>query len=141
MCDKIFYDYDCDRLLNCDPKGLGIRATKKTKLEGNLLLKEYIENGWLKINDYDTLKELGIYTEISPNVFHAEGQNQNDDTITASIWALYFTKTPFFDSETGGRSDVKNIDNKYALEEEKPVFLSSSDFIYDLPTPNDNYYF
>ncbi len=138
VCDKVFYEYECDRLLNCDVKGLGIRATKKTKLEGNMLLKEYIENGWLKINDYDTIKELGRYTEISPNVFHAAGQNENDDTVTALVWGLYYLKTPFYDTIENGRSDVKSVDKKYQLDEEKPIFFSSNDFSYN-PEYNPGY--
>ena len=30
VTEKIWYDWECDRILNCDKKGLGIRATRHT---------------------------------------------------------------------------------------------------------------
>jgi intein/homing endonuclease len=78
VADAIWYQYDCDRILNCDKKGLGIRATRKSKLEANMLLKKYMEEGWLKIRDKDTIYELTLYEEVSPDVFNA-GRTNHDD--------------------------------------------------------------
>jgi hypothetical protein len=123
VTNKIWYDYECDRLLNCDSKGLGIRSTRKTKLAGNLLLKQYVENNWLKLKDRRTLYELTRYEEVSPNVFHAAGQNEHDDCVTSLIWALYFITTEYYDKESNEYS--KGIDSKYKLEaEDIPVFIA-----------------
>ena len=83
VCDKIFYDLENENLINFDKNGLGIRATRKTKLAANLLLKKYIENGFLQINDKKTLYELSRYVEKTPGVYHAAGENDHDDTVTA----------------------------------------------------------
>lgn len=126
VVNKIWYDYECDRLINCDSKGLGIRATRKSKLAGNLLLKKYIENGWLDIKDRRTLYELSRYEEISPNVFHAAGQNEHDDCVTSLIWAIYYTTTDFY--ESGDMNFNKTIDSKYRIDEtDMPVFIGDTD--------------
>lgn len=142
VCSRIWYDFECEKLLNLDPKGLGIRSTKKTKLEGNLTLKKYIENGWLKINDSETITELSKYEEVSPNVYHANTQDGADDRVTSIIWGIYYINSDYFDEDTGTSSiEFVNKDNRIQNSEEKPVFFSSNDFVYDLPTPNDNYCF
>jgi hypothetical protein len=112
VCDKIFYEYECERLINFDRTGLGIRSTKKTKLAGNLLLKKYIENGYLQVNDMRTLYEMSRYIEVSPNVFHADSERENDDSIVSLIWGLYFLTTDFYDPEENGRSSKESRDNR-----------------------------
>ena len=112
VANAIWYDYDCDRIVNCDKKGIGIRSTKKTKLAANLMVKRYIENGWLGIRCRQTVYELSLYEEISPNVFKA-GKYEHDDFVTSLIWALYFLSTAFFD---GKELDVKKIDPKFIID-------------------------
>lgn len=124
----IWYEYECDRILNCDSKGLGIRSTRKTKLAGNLLMKRYMENGFLELRDSRTLYEMSRYEEVSPNVFHAAGQNENDDCVTSLIWGLYYLSTVFYDRESNKLSDAKRIDSKYMIgESEGPVMLGGDD--------------
>lgn len=128
VCDKLWNEYECDRLLNCDSKGLGIRSTRKTKLQGNMLLKEYIENGWLHVCDSDTVKEFSRYEEKTLNVFHAAGENDNDDLITSLLWGVFYIKTDFYDADSNGRSETKNKNDLNNSEEDHPIFLSSQDF-------------
>lgn len=126
VCDKIFYEYECDRLINFDKNGLGIRATKKTKLAGVLLLKKYIENGWFQINDMKTLYELSRFEEKTPGSYSAIGQNEHDDTISGCIWGLYYLISGFYDSETNGKDSGKSNKSKYD-DNDTPTFLSSED--------------
>ncbi len=132
VAETIWYEYECDRIVNCDPKGLGIRSTRKTKLAGNLLLKKYIENGWLQINDSRTLYELSRYEEVTPNVFHAAGTNDNDDCVTSMIWAVYYLITQFYD-RMGNNINKKEIDRKYNVnydsgeDNSTPIFMSSDE--------------
>jgi len=112
LCDTIWYEYDCDRIINLDPKGLGIRSTRKTKLQANIVLKEYMEREYLEIVDQQTVYELSRYEEITPNVF-ACGNNENDDTVTALLWALYFIISDFYDGKSG---DIKKLDNKFKVD-------------------------
>jgi hypothetical protein len=108
----IWYEYEYDRILNCDKKGIGIRSTKKSKLAANILLKRYMENGWLDIKDRSTLYELSRYEEIKPNVFQAP-RGQHDDCVTSLLWGIYFLTTVFFD---GKNINVKKIDEKFLID-------------------------
>jgi hypothetical protein len=123
VCEKIWYDYECDRIINVDKKGLGVRATRKTKFDGNMLLQRYIDNEFLKLNDSRTIYELSRYEEVSPNVFHAAGQNENDDCVTSLLWALFYITTEFYDPDEKG---VKEKKPKITENEEMPNFLSEN---------------
>lgn len=72
----------------------GIRTTKKTKSVGCSRFKEIIENKGLKINDYDTFKEMSNF------VFYAGGfkakPGNHDDLIMGLIIFAYFTTTDYF---------------------------------------------
>jgi hypothetical protein len=127
VCDKIFYEYENESLINYDKNGLGIRSTKKTKLAGNLLVKKYVENGYLQINDVRTMYEFSRYVEVTPGVFSSDSQNEHDDCVTSMIWALFYLTTDFYDPDTNGRSSLENRDGKYSGDDEKPVFISSND--------------
>lgn len=121
LCDTIWYEYDCDRIVNVDPKGLGIRSTRKTKLEANLLLKEYMEREWIEIVDQQTIYELSRYEEVSPNVFSCG--NDNDDCVTSILWALYYIKTDYFE---GKNNEIKKVESKYKInneEDEGPAYV------------------
>jgi len=126
LCDTIWYEYECDRIVNVDPKGLGIRSTRKTKLKANVNLKEYMEREWLEIVDQQTVYELSRYEEVRPNVFKC-GNQENDDTVTSMLWALYFVITDYYE---GKSTDIRKIDDKYKVEnaddeddEDGPVFI------------------
>lgn len=122
VCDAIWYQFECEYLLNLDKKGLGIRSTRKSKLEANILLKEYMEKGYLKIVDARTVFELSRYEEVTPNVF-ACGREQHDDCVTSLLWALYFLKTPYFD---GKNMQVNEIEDKFKLDDSDdngPAFI------------------
>lgn len=110
----LWYEYECDRLVNLDPNGLGVQSNRKTKLEANLLFKRYFENEWLKIVDKQTIYELGLYKEVTPTCYAAD-RHDTDDTITAILWALYFITTDFYD---GKNTDIKNVDDKYIIDDD-----------------------
>lgn len=122
VCEVIWYDYECDRIVNLDPKGLGIRSTKTTKPLANLMLKEYVEEGYLKIVDKSTISELELYEEVSPDVFACD--SGNDDCVTSLLWALYFVKTEFYDGPIV--SVTGEIEDRYRIKEEEcdmPVMI------------------
>lgn len=122
VCDSIWYEYECDKVLNLDKKGLGIRSTRKSKREANMILKEYADKEYLRIVDQRTLFELSRYEEVRPDVF-ACGREEHDDCVTSLIWALYFLTTPYFD---GKNMDVNEIDDKYKIDDsddEGPVVI------------------
>lgn len=109
--NAIWYDYENENICNCDKKGIGIRSTKKSKLEANMLLKTYIENDWLKLYSSKTITQLSKYEEATPGVYKA-GKYEHDDFVTALLWALYYLNTNFYDSKYTG---IKKIDKKHNL--------------------------
>lgn len=112
VADTLWYEYEFDRILNCDKKGIGIRSTKTSKLAGNILLKKYIDSGWLEIHDRQTIYELSRYEEIRINIFQAP-RGSNDDHVMSLLWALYFINTLFFDRKT---LMVNKVDEKFRLD-------------------------
>lgn len=140
LCRDLWNKYNFDGLCNIDKGKLGIRSTRKSKLEGNLLLKQYIDNGWLEIHDKRTIYELSRYVEVSPDVYHAEGQNENDDCVTSLIWALYYLKTDYYDSGATSK-DGGSVDfSSFAILDGSIVgngFGDSS--IYESPFGNSGY--
>jgi hypothetical protein len=109
--------YEFERLLNCDSKGLGIEATKRTKPLACMLLKRYMEDGFLKVCDRETLYELSRFIEIRPNVFEAENRG-HDDCVTSLYWALYFLETEFYE---GKDNSVKQLDAEDKINYTEPV--------------------
>jgi len=144
VCDTIWYEYECDRLLNFDTDvnkirknlELGIRSTRKTKLQANVLLKNYMEKEWLSICDQRTVYELSRYEEVRPNVFNA-GRDDHDDCVTSLLWALFYVNTPYYEGFDMGN---KTIDTKYRIDNDE-----EDDSIYDEPPPvvfdGEEYYY
>jgi len=123
VANFIWYEYEYDKILNCDRKGLGIRATKKSKLVANLLLKRYLENRWLTLSDKPTVSELSKYIEVKPNVFQAETRMTHDDCVTSLIWALYFLQTEYYD---GKNVDTKHVQDQFKItDEDVPIMFVS----------------
>ena len=122
LCDSIFYEYEQDRIVNVDPKALGIRSNRKTKLEANLLLKEYMEKNQIEIVDQNTIYELSRYEEYTLDCYRCP-DSDNDDCVTSLLWALYFITTDYYDKRS---VDVKKVDRKYRLDgndEEGPIAI------------------
>lgn len=133
LCQTIFYDLDCDRLVNCDKKGLGVLATRKSKFDSCMNLKRFFDNGWLTINDQRTLYELSRFEEKEGQVqTFAASSGEHDDAVTSLYWALYYFITPYYE----GISLIENkVESKYRIglevdggkdvDGERPIFTSN----------------
>ena len=114
VAQTIWYNFEYDLIINTDKKGIGTRSTKKSKLAANLLVKRYLEQGWLGLHDKLTLQELSRYEEVSPNIFKA-AKWDHDDCVTSLIWGIYFLSTTFFD---GKNMNVHKIDDQFKIGED-----------------------
>ena len=129
--DAIWWEYEYEKILNCDKKGIGIRSTKSSKLNANLLLKRYLESEYLQLKHNRTITELSQYEEVRPDVFQAS-QTDHDDCVTSLLWALYFLTTEFFEMKD---ETVKVLDKKYHIngqeknkqDNDTPIMLFDSD--------------
>lgn len=119
VANTLWYEMECDRVLNTEPKEIGTRASKKTKLIALMLLKRYIENGWLKIHNAETIEQLSRFGEVSLGMFKATVGH--DDHVSALYWGLYYLQTPFFEEDFLVRAEISdlndNIDSVDSLNE------------------------
>lgn len=143
--DSIWYHHEYDKIINVDPKGIGIRADRDTKLKGNLLLRDYVHNNWLKIVDKQTIFELNRYEEQDGkmNVFNG-GPSGLDDCVTSLLWAVYFFNTPFFDGidDTGGPfiKDQFKLPVQQATYETPVALLDDGFEIFDPEEYRNNFF-
>ena len=95
---------------------LGIRSTKTTKPTANKWFKKLVDAETVIFRDAATIEELCDYIEDNEKFY---GENGLDDRITASVWAMYFFKTKFFDEkEISLNRTGKKKDDKEEKEEE-----------------------
>lgn len=120
LTNAIWYEYEYDNIANVDTKGLGVFSSTKTKLQANLLLKRYLDNGYLKLYDEQTIAELSRYVEVRPNIFKAESSTSHDDCVTSLLWAVYFMETSYYDSDN---IEVKTLDQQYDLTNSGPIMF------------------
>ena len=115
VIDAIWHHYEYDKIINYEKKGLGIRSSVKTKLSACLILKRFIENGWLDLNDKETIRQLTFFEEQKPNIFKANG-TQHDDLIASLYWAIYFISTTQYD---GYGNELRSIEDRFKLNKEE----------------------
>lgn len=117
VCYKMWNELEYDNMINPEAvKGrLGILSSWKSKLNGNIFLKRYIEEGWLKLNDKRTVFELSRYREIRMNVFSCQ-DGEHDDCVTSLIWAVHFLNTDYYEDKGRIPKPGLSSDDKYYLE-------------------------
>lgn len=116
--DILWYDLEYENLINPEKKKLGVTADRGSKRRGLLVLKEYIEKGFVIIRDKDTINELQNFEEVvNHNYTNASYAciGSNDDTISSLTWSLYYTTLPEFD----GQVSTYKIEDKYKLDDEE----------------------
>lgn len=111
VADEAWYTLGYDGIINTDPKGIGTRATKTSKLDACVALKKFMEEGQLAIHDRTTIHELTIFEEVAPNIFKAP-RNKHDDRVSALYWACYALTQP--------EIDLDNLSANQRYKEETP---------------------
>jgi len=127
VTNRIWRDLDCDSLVNISEngKGLGIKATKKTKKLANMIFKRFVENNWFLIVNKDTISELGKYEE-QTNGSYKVPEPDHDDQVTSLIYIMYYLESDY--NEHSEVYESTEIDKE--LKEELsfvPLSISSSD--------------
>jgi len=114
------YEYEGEVFIEKDSKGrpkkeMGIRTTTKTKRLGLTLLKKFVENGNLIINDTKTLDELFNFIEYKDGIYKAE-EGYHDDL----VMSLMLVFAPFLDFKNFDdfRGFVDYLDKKEKQQEE-----------------------
>lgn len=114
LCERIFEKIGYDKLVSYEKDYFGVRSNKKSKAIGNIALREYIENGWIKLNDEKTISEFSFYEELRDGVFGAIA-GEHDDRVMSLMWALYFLKSNSeFEDETANQ-----INPRYRINDQE----------------------
>ena len=98
VANYIWYELECDRLVNLIKHQLGIRSSSKSKVAACLNMKRLFELGYLILRDTNTINEISTFVEVRPNVFKAQ-EGAHDDLVTSLMWGLYFLQTPYYEDE------------------------------------------
>ena len=98
VVNRLFYDLEYPEMVHLSKKGIGCPSSKQTKLEMCLMFKHYFEQGMIKVNDAQTIRQLTTFEEVQPNIFKAAG-TAHDDLVMSLMWGLYYLKTPYFEED------------------------------------------
>ena len=102
MFEKLQYD----NLVNYDQYFRGIYSTNPIKTTAVMLLKLYVQRGYLKLKDANTIQELMSYTKLTQKTWGASGGN-HDDHVTSLFWCVYYMASDWF---PGKHEDLKFLD-------------------------------
>ena len=102
MFEKLGYD----NLVNYDQYFRGIYSTNPIKTTAVMLLKLYVQRGYLQLKDEKTINELMSFTKLNQFTWGASGGN-HDDHVTSLYWCVYFMESNWF---PGKHEDLKFFD-------------------------------
>ena len=102
MFEKLGYD----NLINYDQYFRGIYSTNPIKTTAVMLLKLYVQRGYLKLKDETTINELMSFTKLNQFTWGGAGGN-HDDHVTSLFWAVYFMESNWF---PGKHEDIQFLD-------------------------------
>jgi hypothetical protein len=71
-----------------------------------MLLKLYVQRGYLQLKDEKTINELMSFTKLNQFTWGASGGN-HDDHVTSLYWCVYFMESNWF---PGKHEDLKFFD-------------------------------
>ena len=131
ITETLLYNEDCDKIISDDGKELGILSSVKKKFKANMHLKDYIEKGYVTINDASTINELSKYDEVKPNIFKGADKS-NDDKVTSLMWGVFFVEYIgamglIVDPETRKFIDDAEYMDKYRGEVTGPSMVLTDD--------------
>lgn len=102
MFEKLGYD----NLINYDKYFRGIYSTNPIKTTAVMLLKLYVQRGYLTLKDENTINELMSFTKLNQFTWGGSGGN-HDDHVTSLYWCVYFMESGWF---PGKHEDIKFLD-------------------------------
>lgn len=107
---KSTYDYFFNvamypNIIQFDTKCRGLWATPTLKSNVVILLKMYIQRGYLTVHDYNTIMELMTFTQKTQNTWGGGG-NTHDDHVTSLYWIVYYLNTTMY---YGNYEEIENL--------------------------------
>ena len=102
----MFENLGYDNLINYDQYFRGIYSTNPVKTRAVMLLKLYVQRGYLQLKDENTINELMSFTKLNQFTWGGSGGN-HDDHVTSLYWCVYFMDSNWF---PGKHEDLKFTD-------------------------------
>ena len=103
----LFEKLNYDNLVNYDQYFRGIYSTNPIKTTAVMLLKVYVQRGYLQLKDEKTINELMSFTKLTQFSWGGSGGN-HDDHVTSLYWCIYFMESGWF---PGKHEDIKFYDS------------------------------
>lgn len=130
---KSTYDYFFNvamypNIINFDLHARGLWATPTMKNNVVILLKMYVQRGYIKLHDYNTIMELMTFTKKTQNTWGGGG-NTHDDHITSLYWIIYFLNSTYY---YGNFEEIENLSETEMLrlsEEMRNRYADALDFV------------
>lgn len=91
----MFENLGYDNLINYDQYFRGIYSTNPVKTRAVMLLKLYVQRGYLQLKDENTINELMSFTKLNQFSWGGSGGN-HDDHVTSLYWCVYFMDSNWF---------------------------------------------
>lgn len=113
----MFENLGYDNLINYDQYFRGIYSTNPVKTRAVMLLKLYVQRGYIQLKDEKTINELMSFTRLNQFTWGGSGGN-HDDHVTSLYWCVYFMDSNWF---SGKHEELKFTD---ALE----ITFAASEF-------------
>lgn len=130
---KSTYDYFFNtamypNILNFDLKCRGLWATPTLKSNVVILLKMYVQRGYIKVYDYDTIMELMTFTQKTQNTWGGGG-NTHDDHVTSLYWIVYYLNTTMYYGNYEQIEDLTETELLRLTDEMRSRYADALDFI------------
>lgn len=130
---KSTYDYFFNvamypNIINFDLHSRGLWATPTMKNNVVILLKMYVQRGYIKLHDYNTIMELMSFTKKTQNTWGGGG-NTHDDHVTSLYWIIYFLNTTYY---YGNFEEIENLSETEMLrlsDEMRNRYADALDFV------------
>lgn len=130
---KSTYDYFFNvamypNILNFDLKARGLWATPTMKNNVVILLKMYVQRGYIKVYDYDTIMELMSFTQKTQNTWGGGG-NTHDDHVTSLYWIIYFLNSTYYYGNYEHIEDLTETELLRLTDEMRTRYADALDFV------------
>ena len=130
---KSTYDYFFNvamypNIINFDLHARGLWATPTMKNNVVILLKMYVQRGYIKLHDYNTIMELMSFTKKTQNTWGGGG-NTHDDHVTSLYWIIYFLNSTYY---YGNYEEIENLSETEMLrlsDEMRNRYADALDFV------------
>ena len=130
---KSTYDYFFNvamypNIINFDLHARGLWATPTMKNNVVILLKMYVQRGYIKLHDYNTIMELMTFTKKTQNTWGGGG-NTHDDHVTSLYWIIYFLNSTYY---YGNYEEIEHLSETEMLrlsEEMRNRYADALDFV------------